>query len=172
MLQSSDLMPSSLSQVDDSVLRQLPEELRVDVLQSLPAHRKQELPSMAASDCSTENTPDTLNIQTNDCGGPLDSHFSNRLWFGNPPQWVIMFKSSNCLMLNMLAEIYNNSGSTGNLSLILQRTVVGSQLPLEMVDDFSNETVNCLCELLKQYIELKIESDIEEIYLTFRLLRR
>ncbi|KAK2985827.1 hypothetical protein RJ640_018693 [Escallonia rubra] len=38
--ENNDLMPSSLSQVDVSVLQQLPEEMKTGILELLPAHRR------------------------------------------------------------------------------------------------------------------------------------
>ncbi|RVW61433.1 DNA repair protein REV1 [Vitis vinifera] len=102
----------------------------------------------------------------------VDSVLGNNLWIGNPPQWVDKFKVSNCLLLNILAEMYYRSGSTGCLSSILQCTLSKFLLPLDASSDGWDETISSLCDLLKQYIKIKIESDIEEIYVCFRLLKR
>ncbi|KAG5548405.1 hypothetical protein RHGRI_013931 [Rhododendron griersonianum] len=102
-----DVMPSSLSQVDTSVLQQLPEELRVDILQLLPAHRQPE-----------------------------------------------------CIR-----------GSTGRLSSILQCTLSESQPLVDASNDGWDDAIRCLCDLLKQYIKLRVETDIEEIYVSFVFLK-
>lgn len=171
-LTKTDLIPSSLSQVDTAVLQQLPEELKVDILEHLPAHRMQvfspnvllyptEIPLEALGTNSVENN-----------SGSKDFVLDNNLWVGIPPQWVDKFKVSNCLILNILAEMYYKSGSTGNLSPILQCISSVSIHQLDAFQDGWDEAMYILCELLKQYIKLKIELDIEEIYVCFCLLRR
>ncbi|KAK9287385.1 hypothetical protein L1049_015803 [Liquidambar formosana] len=172
-LQKTDLMPSSLSQVDNSVLQQLPEELRVGILERLPAHRRADSGSEAALGPLTASPRESLGVSgTEDISGSKDFVSNNNLWSGNPPLWVDKFKVSNCLTLKNLAEMYYRSGATGHLSSILQRTISESQHPLDGSCDGLDEAICSLCELLKQYIKLKIESDIEEIYVCFCLLRR
>ncbi|KAA8536245.1 hypothetical protein F0562_028723 [Nyssa sinensis] len=167
-----DLMPSSLSQVDVSVLQQLPEELRVDILEVLPAHRRPEY----VSDAALGHLPNPRESSRMGCTenqtGMMDSLSSKDLWVGNPPLWVEKFKVSKFRMLNILAEMYYRSGSTGHLSSILQRTISEYRISLDSSNDGWDDAISCLCDLLKQYIRLKIETDIEEIYVCFRLLRR
>lgn len=167
-----DLMPSSLSQVDISVLQQLPEELRVDILEVLPEHRRPECPSDAAlgPTSKSEESP-CLKCPENRLGS-MNSVSRNELWVGNPPEWVEKFKDSNCSILKFLADMYYRSGSRGRLSSILQCTLSESELHSDASNDGWDEAIGCLCELLKQYIKLQIETDIEEIYVCFRLLRR
>lgn len=163
-LEEAGLMPSSLSQVDKSVLQQLPEELRSDIVELLPAHRKQD----SNIGTCTENQNEAIATET-------DNNLlrSNKdLWIGNPPVWVNHFKSSNFLMLNTLAEMYYKSRSTGTLSSILQRTVAESCYPLDTRLEGWGDAIDSFCELLKQYIKLKLETDIEEVYVCFRLLKR
>lgn len=160
-----DLMPSSLSQVDTTVLQQLPEELRTDIIGALPAHRR--------SNCS----PDSGRIPmeewgTGDHSGFSDAAEGKNLWVGNPPYWVHKFKSSNCLMLNILAETYMRSESAGALSSVLQCCLSGFQIFSGISEEEASEASNGLCELLRQYIQLKLAVDIEEIYVCFRLLKR
>ncbi|KAF2294603.1 hypothetical protein GH714_013322 [Hevea brasiliensis] len=167
-----DLMPSSLSQVDTSVLQQLPEELRADILELLPAHRRREVISTSSFVPVTENAQEPLKIAENQSIS-VNSILNSDLWSGNPPQWVDKFKVSNRLILRTLAEMYYKLGSTGNLSSILQRAISDCLYILDESDDsWGDEASHYLCELLKQYIEIKIEFDVEEIYLCFRLLRR
>lgn len=167
-----DLMPSSLSQVDISVLQQLPEELRVDILEVLPAHRRPECTSDAAlgPTSKSEESP-CLKCPENRLGS-MNSVSRNELWVGNPPDWVEKFKDSNCSILKFLADMYYRSGSRGRLSSILQCTFSESELHSDASNDGWDDAIGCLCDLLKQYIKLQIETDIEEIYVCFRLLRR
>ncbi|CAL5358073.1 unnamed protein product [Camellia sinensis] len=167
-----DLMPSSLSQVDISVLQQLPEELRVDILEVLPAHRRPECTSDAAlgPTSKSEESP-CLKCPENRLGS-MNSVSRNELWVGNPPEWVEKFKDSNCSILKFLADMYYRSGSRGRLSSILQCTLSESELHSDASNDGWDDAIGCLCDLLKQYIKLQIETDIEEIYVCFRLLRR
>ncbi|XP_031272688.1 DNA repair protein REV1 isoform X2 [Pistacia vera] len=167
-----DLMPSSLSQVDTSVLQQLPEPLRADILELLPAHRRQAFSSNATLGPS-ENLQESMGTKIpENPAGSIDAVGNNNLWVGNPPLWVDKFKASNFLILNMLADIYHKYGSTGNLSQILQHTVSVTVHPPDASSDGWDEAIDNLCELLRQYIKLNIEVDIEEIYVCFRLLRR
>lgn len=45
---NTDTMMLSLSQVDTSMLQQLPQELRIDILGQLPAHRTNDTSSSAS----------------------------------------------------------------------------------------------------------------------------
>ncbi|KAG5238755.1 DNA repair protein [Salix suchowensis] len=170
---NNDLMPLSLSQVDVSVLQQLPEELRGDILGQLPAHRKQELTSNAGSHLS-ENPEGALNIKiTENQSNSTASVLNSNLWSGSPPQWVDKFTVSSCLILKTLAELYCTLGSTGSLSPILQRIISECLYPLdENSDACGEEATYDLCELFKQYVKLKMELDLEEIYVCFCLLKR
>ncbi|KAF3435497.1 hypothetical protein FNV43_RR22586 [Rhamnella rubrinervis] len=168
-LERTDLMPSSLSQVDTTVLQQLPEELRVDIIEQLPAHRQQEFSLNAASSSFGELPPD---MTTGNLWESTDSVLKCSLWIGNPPKWVDEFKESKYMILKILANMYYKSGCSGDLSSILRHTILESQHLLDVNFEVWNEALCCFSELLKQYIELKIEFDIEEIYICFRLLRR
>lgn len=171
-LGNTDIMPVSLSQVDPSVLQQLPQEVRVDLLEQLPAHRRCDLASRAASDPLAEIPGESLGMSDGNHSGSHDCAFNNKLWIGNPPWWVEEFKASKCVILNILAEMYDKSGSSGNLSVILRSTILESQHPLDSSSDSWIEAVYSFSELLRQYVTSKIDSDIEEIYVCFRLLRR
>ena len=166
-------MPSSLSQVDASVLRQLPENLKSDILEKLPEHRSRASCSkvvftplkeshMESSVNTSEHHP-----RSND---PV-SNGSGNLWDGSPPCWVHKFKVSNCLILKKLADVYEKSGVNNPLSFVLRQSL--SELrQLDPALQSSDETINIMFEVLEQYIKAKIEKDIEEIYICFRLLRR
>ncbi|KAG5548214.1 hypothetical protein RHGRI_013795 [Rhododendron griersonianum] len=163
-----DLMPSSLSQVDTSVLQQLPEELRVDILQLLPAHRQPE----CVSDVNLDPSPKSKELLGLKSPENQPSVSGKELWAGNPPEWVTMFKHSNCCIFQTLADMYYRSGSTGRLSSILQCTLSESQPLVDASNDGWDDAIRCLCDFLKQYIKLRVETDIEEIYVCFRLLKR
>lgn len=170
-LTKTDLMPISLSQVDCSVLQELPEELRDGILQQLPAHRGQDVSLIAHFSGSADICQDNSNTESPDksSGSVLRE---TELWIGNPPCWVDRFEVSNCLILNRLAETYQRSGAPGKLSSVLQRFI--SEIPshMDMTTNDWNEATSSLFELLKQYIKLKIEWDIEEVYICFRHIRR
>lgn len=168
-LENNDLMPSSLSQVDASVLQQLPEELRADIFESLPAHRRQEISVLGPN---KDNYHPSGIMPTDNQPGSTDTGVKNNLWIGNPPLWVDKFKVSNLLILKYFADMYYKANSAESLSSILQRTVAESLHPLDARCDAWNEAVQSFSELLMEYIKLKIVLDIEEIYVCFRLLRR
>ncbi|XP_078181674.1 DNA-directed DNA polymerase [Carex rostrata] len=124
----SDLMPSSLSQVDSSILENLPEEVRADVLKSLPLHRvENQLPESSKSS----------------------------ILLGSYHKWFENLRVRD----GLLSEYLLSSASFCSPNL----------------DPGSEEwdaVVSCLSEFLKEYINQKIESDIEELYNCFRLLKR
>ncbi|KAK4739952.1 hypothetical protein R3W88_003649 [Solanum pinnatisectum] len=153
------VMPSSLSQVDTSVFQELPEELRTDILELLPAHRNTEA-SLDASLVYANNQNCSPSISSID------------LWVGNPPEWIDIFKASNCQILCILAEMYQRAGTKKQLSSVLQRTMSQIYILPDVGTDGWDEAVSCLCELIKQYLKLKISTDIEEVYICSCLLRR
>nr|XP_028965486.1 DNA repair protein REV1 isoform X5 [Malus domestica] len=171
-LGNTDIMPSSLSQIDTLVLQQLPQELRVDILGQLPAHRKNDVSSSASLGPPAEKPLELLGPSNKDHSGPSDPALNHKLWIGSPPGWVDEFKYSKCMVLNVFAELYYKSGSSQNLSTILRNTILESQHPPDPSSDSWIEAVYSFSELLREYINLKIDSDIEEIYVCFRLLRR
>lgn len=172
-LEKTDIMPSSLSQLDTSVLQQLPQELRVDILEQLPAHRKFGLSLNSSLSPSGKHPLESLNIIDVESNLESTDSMSNyKLWVGNPPKWVDEFSESKCVILNILAEMYYKSGSSGNLSSILRCTFLEIQDLLDAGYEDWEEALNRFSEVVKQYVKLKIELDIEEIYICFRLLQR
>lgn len=118
-----------------------------------------------------EKPPELLGPSNKDHSGPSDPALNHKLWIGSPPGWVDEFKSSKCMVLNVFAELYYKSGSSQNLSTILRNTILESQHPPDPSSDSWIEAVYSFSELLWEYINVKIDSDIEEIYVCFRLLR-
>lgn len=172
-LENTDIMPSSLSQVDTSVLQQLPKELRVDIIEQLPAHRKPGLSANSSLSPSSKHPLDPVdNIHSENHLDLTDCASKYKLWVGNPPKWVDEFSESNCVILNVLAKMYYKSGSTGSLSSILRCTIMESRHLLDAGNESWNEALQGFSEVLKQYVNLKIELDIEELYICFRLLQR
>ncbi|KAK3035760.1 hypothetical protein RJ639_033462 [Escallonia herrerae] len=104
--ENNDLMPSSLSQVDVSVLQQLPEEMKTGILGLLPAHRRPVCGSVASSDLQIAVSATSTGNQP----GSRDSVSGNELWVGNPPGWVDKFKVSNCQLLRTLAKHISYQG--------------------------------------------------------------
>ncbi|KAK9163787.1 hypothetical protein Syun_004689 [Stephania yunnanensis] len=161
----TDFMPSSLSQVDVSVLEQLPDDLKINILEVLPAHRMQDHCSDCHAGSAHECAPGTGKLEN--CAVS-----SSILWIGNPPVWVDNFDDCNHLILKLFAKMYYQSGSTGRLSSILQSALAALPHFLDASIDSEGEVISILCELLQQYVDLKIKSDLEELYISFRLLRR
>nr|XP_029122970.1 DNA repair protein REV1 [Elaeis guineensis] len=159
-----DLMPSSLTQADASVLEQLPEDLKVDIIESLPAHRAVNSVGNAPHGF-VGAFPNSVEVQNSEYP---ESH----LWSGSPPKWVEMFQTSNCLILNIIAEMYTKSRANGLLSSIFQSIFSFLPSTSESWSEEWDEALSSLCELLKQYVNLKIESDIEELYNCFCVLKR
>ncbi|CAI8587304.1 unnamed protein product [Vicia faba] len=168
--EKDDVLPASLSQVDDSVLQELPEDLKAFIVLQLPAHREQEICSNVALVPPSENHQVSIGVDDSENLG--SNHALNEcLWAGNPPKWVEEFKISSCLVLKKLAEMYYKSGLTSTLSSVLHQ-LISEFHQLNLVHQISDDSVNITCELLKQYIKVKIGKDIEEIYICFRLLKR
>ncbi|KAI3695596.1 hypothetical protein L1987_78594 [Smallanthus sonchifolius] len=155
--QDIDMMPSSLSQIDPSVLQQLPEEIRNDITDILPAHWNPQTPSH-----------DHLEDQVT----PTDHRSSHQLWAGNPPQWVEIFKSSDYQILRFFSDTYSGFGSTSGLSSVLLKSVSANEVCVGGSTIECDDIISCLCQLMKEYVDLKLESDLEEIHTCFRLLRR
>ncbi|KAG9440398.1 hypothetical protein H6P81_020563 [Aristolochia fimbriata] len=162
VLNQVDLMPSSLSQVDVSVLHQLPQEVKADILETLPPHRIMENSSLDAERL----------MHSESSRGQVDVVSESNLWRGNPPNWVDKFKASTCVILNVFAESYYKCGFERNLSSILQKIISFLPFALKLSCKDMDEGVSGVCELVMSYVEVKIESDIEEIYICFRLLKR
>ncbi|CAN1289239.1 DNA repair protein REV1 [Linum perenne] len=171
-----DFLPSSLSQVDTSVFHELPEELRDGIVGLLPAHRKQGSPSTATVDAHADNAEEFTVMKTTDnqSKAPENDNDNDPLTGDrDPPRWVDKFRVSKCMILNALAEMYEKWGPTVNLSTLLQHLISEYlHLPDQSFDVWDDESTCDFCNLLKQYIEINLQSDIEEIYLCFRLLRR
>lgn len=166
---NTGFMPQSLSQVDPSVLQQLPKELVDGIIQLLPTHREHDMPAADPILCGnmSEHQLATRNAEN------LESLMMDcELWIGNPPKWIAKFKSSKSLILNVLADLYMRSGSPGSLSAVLQCCMSKVSGDIDAESDGVENTINCLSEMLKQYIKQKIESDIEEIYVCSRVLKR
>lgn len=94
------------------------------------------------------------------------------LWLGQPPKWVEMFTVSSCLLLNAVADVYVKSGRNCSLSSILQSLFSSCPPNFDWICEGWDEALSSLCGLIMQYIDLKIETDIEELYICFRLLKR
>ncbi|RDX93279.1 DNA repair protein REV1, partial [Mucuna pruriens] len=167
--EKDDLLPSSLSQVDGSVFKQLPEDLKAVIVEQLPAHRRPEIFSNVVVVPPVENHSVSVGVEISE--NFHGSSYHDSLWDGNPPNWVGMFKVSSCLILKKFAEMYYKSGLASTLSSVLHQ-IISEFYELNLAQQFSDETLNIMCELLRQYIKVKIERDIEEIYICFRLLKR
>ncbi|MED6119163.1 hypothetical protein PIB30_009265 [Stylosanthes scabra] len=164
-----DLLPSSLSQVDASVLQQMPEDLKAVIVEHLPAHRGKDF-SSTPDICPSRINQDSQGVNpSKNCPGIVNHALNNSLWAGNPPSWVDKFKDSSCL--RKLGEIYHRSGFSSQLSSVLPQ-FISEFHQLDLIHEIYDETVNMMCELLRQYVKVKIERDIEEIYICFRLLKR
>ncbi|KAJ1379496.1 hypothetical protein SESBI_46821, partial [Sesbania bispinosa] len=108
--EKNDLLPSSLSQVDGSVLRQLPEDLKAVIVQQLPAHRKQGICSNVAVVPPSENHQVSFSLIASENPGSSDHVLNDSLWIGIPPKWVETFTPSSCLILKKLAKCIINLG--------------------------------------------------------------
>ncbi|KAG7612131.1 UmuC domain [Arabidopsis suecica] len=170
-IEMTDLLPSSLSQVDVSVLQELPEELRADVLGAFPSHRRQQSSSDVPKETCKKQDEEPIDLKGTE--NEIGLSFSS-LWFGNPPLWTEKFKvSGNCTMEKLSAIYFKVAQSRPMLSLVLQHAISEmSSFPDAASASDLEKAIYDVCELLKQYINLKVGGDIEEIYLCFRLLKR
>lgn len=164
-----DLMPDSLSQADSTILQELPEDVKADLFRKLPLHRSGG-PICSTSNVSESKSPNVVrseNRSLNDGGAddPKDPP-------GGFQKWIGQFRVSSCLILNVIAEQHTDSSCGRPLSSALEP--VASFLPLcpSPGSEEWSETLSCLSELLRQHIQLQVESDIEELYKCFCLLKR
>ncbi|XP_076915898.1 DNA repair protein REV1-like [Bidens hawaiensis] len=155
--QNIDMMPSSLSQIDPFVLQQLPEEIRNDITGLLPAHRD---PQTLCHDHLVHQVK------------PTDHSSSHQLWMGNPPQWVEKFKLSDSPILRFFSDTYSGLGLTRWLSAVLLKSVAAKEVCVGESTVECDDIISGLCQLLKEYVDLKLESDLEEIHTCFRLFIR
>lgn len=145
----------------------------VSVMQTFSeeAHLDKSAPAQGVLYHST-SVSDTLRNFPNHIESVGSEKYKINLWSGSPPKWVEKFEVSNCFILNLIAQLYAKFGADGFLSSILQSLV--SLYPLiwgSSGDELAEPRID-LCELLLQYIDHKIDSDIEELYLCCRLLER
>lgn len=140
----ADFIPGPTRLVDVSVLQQLPKEPKVDIFGTFSTHKK------------------------------LSEHSNNKinLWEGDPPKWLHEFQVSNLLILNRFAESHSKHEKVEYLSSILQWVISLFPASLDPNEEEWDEASSVICALVIQYIDLKIKSNIEEIYICFRLLGR
>uniref|UniRef100_A0A7N0TNI1 DNA repair protein REV1 n=1 Tax=Kalanchoe fedtschenkoi TaxID=63787 RepID=A0A7N0TNI1_KALFE len=169
----SDFLPISLSQVDPLVLQELPEDVRVDILKALPGHRA----SSSAANAALPPIRDHRDITSlSDADDDRPSTFEDMLpnenmWKGNPPRWVEKFRCSQCPILRKVSELHG-TGPTFILSLVLQKLISRCQQFEAHSCEGLDEGISDFSDLLRHYIDLKIEKDLEEIHICFRLLKR
>ncbi|KAL6873814.1 hypothetical protein ACP4OV_013896 [Aristida adscensionis] len=154
------LMPDSLSQADVTVLQELPEDVRADLFNVLPLHRAGDPTCSTSNMCENKNCNDDA---TDDPKDPIPSQSYQK--------WIEQFRVSSCLILNVIAEQHTDSFSTQPLSSILEPLASFVPLCPNSGSEEWNEMLSCLSEFLTQYIQLKVDSDMEELYKCFCLLK-
>jgi DNA repair protein REV1 len=167
-------MPDSLSQADFAVLQELPEDVRADLFSALPLHRPGD------PTCSTSNVSESkpLNVGGAEDGSLNDGRANDprdpRIFVppGSLRKWIEQFRVSNCLILNVIAEQHTDPSGSRPLSAVLEPLASFLSLCPDLGSKEWNETLSCLSELLRQYIQLKVETDIEELYRCFCLMKR
>ena len=160
----TDLMPSSLSQVDEMMMQHLPEEVKLYLHNTLPVHRSSENFFNPPRHCAVERQA-KQEIKTLE-----DSEV--HLWIGKPPKWISLFKGCSSLILNAIADIYADAGVDNLLSSTLQTLFLSLPSLCSGKEECDDEALSLGFECLRQYIELKVDSDIEELYICFCTLRR
>ena len=155
-------MPDSLSQADLTVLQELPEDVKADLFNVLPLHRSDD------PTCSTSNVSEK--IVPNDVGADDSKDPTVTLLSGTCQQWIEQFRVSSCLIVNVIAEQHTDSSQS--LSSILEPVASFVQLCPSSGSEEWNEALSYLSKVLIQYVQLKIETDIEELYKCFCLLKR
>ncbi|KAJ8478477.1 hypothetical protein OPV22_022204 [Ensete ventricosum] len=156
------LMPASLSQADASVLEQLPEDVKTDICGLLPIHRKIKL---------CKDVPFGFDVP-NSVQHSSPWYTKSYLWSGSPPFWVEKFKISNNYFLNAIAMLYAKSGKDTLLSSIFQSVAPLLSSVSESSCEECDESLHSLHVVISQYIDLKIGSDVEELYNCFCFLKR
>lgn len=153
------------------MLQELPEDVRVDILKSFPAYRSSGTAAEVALLPTTDHQ-NSLYLPSKDHSYQIEDMFpSGNLWMGYPPKWVEKFKNNKCPILRKLAEDYG-TGPCDKLSCVLQKLVSRCNEFEVHRSKGPNEVISHLSELLQHYIDLKIEQDLEEIHICFRLLKR
>ncbi|GJT91955.1 hypothetical protein Tco_1080800 [Tanacetum coccineum] len=84
-----------------------------------------------------------------------------------------MYKSSDSQILRYLSDTYSGLKSTYDLSSVLLNNVAATEVVcIGGSTTISNDAIRCFCEILQQYIQLKVESDLKEIHACFGIIRR
>ncbi|GKA25942.1 hypothetical protein Tco_0712051 [Tanacetum coccineum] len=84
-----------------------------------------------------------------------------------------MYKSNDSQMLRCLSDTYSGLKSTYDLSSVLLNSGTATKVVcVGGSTTVSNDAIRCLCEILQQYIQLKVESDPEEIHACCGIIRR
>ena len=109
-------MPSSLSQVDEMMLQNLPEEVKLYLHNTLPVHRSSENFVDPPWHCAIERQA-KQEIKT------LED-YEVHLWIGKPPKCIRLFKDSSSLILNAIGDIYADAGVDNLLSSTLQSVMM------------------------------------------------
>ncbi|CAL4966740.1 unnamed protein product [Urochloa decumbens] len=169
-----DWMPDSLSQADFTVLQELPKDVKADLFSALPLHRSGD-PTCSTSNVSESKPPNVggaENRSLHDSGAddPKDPRIFPTP--GSSQKWIEQFRVSSCLILNVIAEQHTDSCCSRPLSSVLEPVASFLSLCPKSGSEEWNETLSCLSELLRHYIQLKVETDIEELYKCFCLLKR
>ncbi|KAF7103325.1 LOW QUALITY PROTEIN: hypothetical protein CFC21_104323 [Triticum aestivum] len=158
-----DFVPNSLSQADFTILQELPEDVKADLFNVLPLHRSID-PTRHTSNV-TENKS-LKNGGTDDPKNPVICVLP-----GSSEKWAEQFRVSSSLLLKAIAEQHANSISSQPLSSILEHAASLLLLCPPSGSEEWNDTLS-RSVLLTVYIHLKVDSDIEELYKCFLLLKR
>lgn len=181
------------SQLDPSVMEALPLAMRRELEQEYKRQRpdgrpRPQLPKPLKVKQQASKSARSLSTCVQDSHGPSSSESAVKkqaielallddLWLGSPPKWVTLFKGTKVAGLNSL-QLLSEHYVAGMSSSKCLSSIFLSLLPCLMEDSGPTtqtevQTVIQSCvELVKQYTQLTVAHDVEEVYLVMRIMKR
>ena len=163
-----EAIPFSLSEIDMATLNELPIDIQEDIIKALPGCLPCKSISKSVEACESSHV-DCIDLMKKNSRENLDG-----LWCGFPPRWTSLFQGFSGVGAEILhhlsksfLELYRQPFSSVFLHVMCSHHIVEGAW--QNLDPF---IYTCFMELLKQYLQLRISSDLEEIYLVARILKR
>ncbi|KAH9564768.1 hypothetical protein CY35_04G041900 [Sphagnum magellanicum] len=181
------------SQLDLSVMEALPLAMRRELEQEYKRQRpdgrqRPQVPKPLKVKQQASKSARSLSACVQDSHGPSSSESAVKkqaielaplddLWLGSPPKWVTLFKGTKVAGLNSL-QLLSEHYVAGMSSSKCLSSIFLSLLPCLMEDSGPTtqteaQTVIQSCvELVKQYTQLTVAHDVEEVYMVMRIMKR
>jgi hypothetical protein len=153
-------MPSSLSEIDMATLHELPLRIQEDIMKTLSGSLPIDIGKEASKRTDSEYT---------DLGEEFSQNNLDGLWCGSPPRWVSLFQGLSGVGSEILHHLSKDflKYHAQPFSSVFRHVVCQHHIDRE--DDF---LYKCFLALLKQYLQQRVSTDLEEIYSVARIVKR